>query len=637
MTMKLDSFYLQQQFPNPSEYKKNKYQNGYDGREGITLTWSDLSVTVKQIKKKFFKSNAVTYKKLVNNVSGAVENGKLVALMGPSGAGKSTILYALSHRHSDQMMVDGDVKINGHRVNKSMCRISGFMRQEDIFIGDLTVKEHLLFMACLKLDKRTTYQEKEHRVSYLISELGLEHCKNRKIGGSMFGQRAELSGGERKRLSFATACLSNPALLFCDEPTTGLDSLNAIRIVSMMASWNATILCTIHQPSPEVLKCFSSVMLVADGSLVFSGSVDDAINFFRSAGYHMNVNEGAGEFLMSCLAPPPGSALSARMAVKRLAHQFVISEYSKTTELLIALQEQPIKASKMTETLFDHKSSSWLYKFYYILYRSILELLRNPQLQWLKIAQKIVVAIAAGLCYVGAVNNDQAGVQAVQGALFILITENTFPALYAALALIPKELPLLVREMRDGDYHPSALYLAKIISHLPGLALDAFIFTAIIYLFANLRPTTFAFSVVSLISILCILVSTACGFMFASVFENYELASVFLILFDNTMMIISGLFIKLSTLPLMISWLQYLSWMRYSYESLSIIQWQDVKNISCDASTYLPCFRSGSEIIDYYSFSEDHLYWNITFLVILFFCFNVIGYIFFVQKIRKHF
>lgn len=94
-------------------------------------------------------------------------------------------------------------------------------------------------------------------------------------------QSTELSGGERKRLSFATACLSNPALLFCDEPTTGLDSLNAIRIVSMMASWNATILCTIHQPSPEVLKCFSSVMLVADGSLVFSGSVDDAINFFR--------------------------------------------------------------------------------------------------------------------------------------------------------------------------------------------------------------------------------------------------------------------------------------------------------------------------------------------------------------------
>ncbi|XP_066903326.1 protein scarlet [Halyomorpha halys] len=637
MTMKLDRAYLNEQFPNPANYRKSKYQNGCDGREGITLTWSDLSVTVKQIKKSFFKPNTVTYKKIVNNVSGAVENGKLVALMGPSGAGKSTILYALAHRHSGQMMVDGDVKINGRQVNESMCRISGFMRQEDIFIGDLTVKEHLIFMACLKLDKRISYQEKESRVSYLINELGLEHCRNRKIGGSMFGDKTELSGGERKRLSFATACLSNPALLFCDEPTSGLDSLNAIRIISMMASWNATILCTIHQPSPEVLKCFSSIMLVADGSLVFSGSVDDALDFFRSAGYHMNVNEGAGEFLMSCLAPPPGSVLSAKMTVKKLAHQFVLSEYSKTTELLIALQEQPIKVNEMTQTLFDHKSSSWFYKFYYILYRSILEVLRNPQLQWLKIAQKIVVAIAAGLCYVGAVNNDQAGVQAVQGALFILITENTFPALYSALALIPKELPLLVREVRDGDYHPSALYLAKIISHLPGLALDAFIFTAIIYLLASLRPTTFAFSMVSLISILCILVSTACGLMFASVFENYEQASVFLIPFDNTMMIISGLFIKLSTLPLVVSWLQYLSWMRYCYESLSIIQWQDVDDISCDTSTYLPCLRSGSEIFEYYSFTEEHLYWNITFLVILYLCFNIIGYIFFVKKIKKHF
>ena len=91
----------------------------------------------------------------------------------------------------------------------------------------------------------------------------------------------ELSGGERKRLSFATACLPNPPLLFCDEPTTGLDSLNAVRVVSMMASWNATILCTIHQPSPEILKYFSSIILVAEGSLVFSGTINDATEFFE--------------------------------------------------------------------------------------------------------------------------------------------------------------------------------------------------------------------------------------------------------------------------------------------------------------------------------------------------------------------
>ena len=77
-----------------------------------------------------------------------------------------------------------------------------------------------------------------------------------------------------------------------------------------------------------------------------------------------------------------------------------------------------------------------------------------------------MIGLMAGLCYVGAVNNDQAGVQAIQGVLFILITENTFPAMYSALALIPKELPMLVRELRDGDYHPSALYLAKVLSYV---------------------------------------------------------------------------------------------------------------------------------------------------------------------------
>lgn len=94
-----------------------------------------------------------------------------------------------------------------------------------------------------------------------------------------------LSGGEKKRLSFATACLTSPKLLFADEPTTGLDSYTAGRLVALMraktCSTGASLVCTIHQPSPEVLAMFSTIYLLAEGMVVFAGTTEEAVNFFQ--------------------------------------------------------------------------------------------------------------------------------------------------------------------------------------------------------------------------------------------------------------------------------------------------------------------------------------------------------------------
>lgn len=79
----------------------------------------------------------------------------------------------------------------------------------------------------------------------------------------------------------------------------------------------------------------------------------------------------------------------------------------------------------------------------------------------------------AGLCFHGVLNNrDQKGIQNIQGALFILTTENTFPALYGSLTIFPAEWPLFLRETRGGLYSPSAYYLAKIMALVRCLNLD---------------------------------------------------------------------------------------------------------------------------------------------------------------------
>ena len=77
--------------------------------------------------------------------------------------------------------------------------------------------------------------------------------------------------------------LTDPPLLFCDEPTTGLDSYNAERIVSTlkeMAYHGKTILCTIHQPSSSLFSMFDQLMFLAEGRLAYMGSAANAARFF---------------------------------------------------------------------------------------------------------------------------------------------------------------------------------------------------------------------------------------------------------------------------------------------------------------------------------------------------------------------
>lgn len=83
-----------------------------------------------------------------------------------------------------------------------MKYLSGFMHQEDIFVGSLTVFEHMNIMARLKLDRRVSSHERLWKIRQILQNLGLLKCIHTKIGRS--GESKVLSGGEKKRLAFAT-------------------------------------------------------------------------------------------------------------------------------------------------------------------------------------------------------------------------------------------------------------------------------------------------------------------------------------------------------------------------------------------------------------------------------------------------
>lgn len=105
-------------------------------------------------------------------------------------------------------------------------------------------------------------------------------------------------------------------------------------------------------------------------------------------------------------------------------------------------------------------------------------------------------------------------------------------------------------------------------------------FVIIAYWLAQLRPTFFAFFITALASTLVMNVSTACGCFFSAAFNSVPLAMAYLVPFDYVLMITSGVFIKLNTMPEWLGWTPYLSWIMYANEAMSIVQWDGITNIS---------------------------------------------------------
>ncbi|KAF2362505.1 ABC transporter-like, partial [Trinorchestia longiramus] len=221
-----------------------------------------------------------------------------------------------------------------------MAALAGYVHQHDLFVGSLTVKEHLMFMARLRMDKACSESARQSRVTELLRELGLHRCRHTRIG--VPNEDKSLSGGERKRLAFATEIITDPPLLFCDEPTTGLDAYNARKLVRMMrdmAARGKAVVCTIHQPSSDVFAMFDRVLLLAEGRLAYCGTSQGALTFLDSLGHKCPATFNPADFFIHTLAMLPNHAASSRARIRRIADQFAVSEHAKEIEQIISEQE----------------------------------------------------------------------------------------------------------------------------------------------------------------------------------------------------------------------------------------------------------------------------------------------------------
>jgi putative ABC transport system ATP-binding protein len=199
----------------------------------------------------------------LNDVSISVEKGQICAVLGTSGSGKSTLLNMLAGL---ERPTSGSVYIGRHRIDKMTEReltlfrqkFTGFVFQSYNLIPSLTALENV---AMPLMFKGVGKQEREARALEMLRLVGLENRKNHRP--------FEMSGGQQQRVGIARAFVSNPRVIFADEPTGNLDSETTKNVMQLVCGLvhenNSTMILVTHDNG--VAEFADKIITIIDGKI----------------------------------------------------------------------------------------------------------------------------------------------------------------------------------------------------------------------------------------------------------------------------------------------------------------------------------------------------------------------------------
>ncbi|XP_011300537.1 protein white [Fopius arisanus] len=616
-----------------------------DTNDRITYTWSEVNVYYtsrngRAWDRMFRRKKPVEQRHILKDACGVAYPGELLVIMGSSGAGKTTLLNALTFRSSRGITVSGTMAANGRRVTSSVLTSrTAYVQQDDIFVGTLTVREHLLFQAMVRMDRDIPYKQRVKRVNDVISELALTKCRDTIIG--VPGRVKGLSGGEMKRLSFASEVLTDPPLMFCDEPTSGLDSFMAHQVVSVLKALTArgkTIIATLHQPSSELFALFDRILLMAEGRVAFMGTSEQAYAFFKTMGAVCPSNYNPADYFVQVLAVVPGREASCRHTINAVCDAFQRSDNGTK----IALEAETIQG-EFEESLRNPQGkdngrspykASWCEQFRAVLWRSWLSVIKEPILIKVRLLQTLMVSLLIGVIYYGQ-RLDQDGVMNINGALFIFLTNMTFQNVFAVISVFCAELPIFLREHRNGMYRTDIYFICKTLAEAPIFVAVPVLFTTIVYPMVGLYPGVDHFFIAAGVMTLIANVATSFGYLISCASTNISMALSVGPPVIIPFLLFGGFFLNTASVPVYFEWFSYLSWFRYGNEALLINQWSEVETIACTRSN-ATCPKTGHMVLQTYNFDEGDFYRDIIALCALIVSFRFIAFLALLSKtLRK--
>ncbi|CAL5399911.1 unnamed protein product [Camellia sinensis] len=548
----------------------------------VTIRWSNITCS-------FSNKSSKAVRFLLKNVTGEAKPGRLLAIMGPSGSGKTTLLNVLAGQivASPWLHLSGLLEINGRPISNRSYKFA-YVRQEDLFFSQLTVRETLSLAAELQLEEISSVEERDEYVNKLLFKLGLVSCADSRVGDAKV---RGISGGEKKRLSLACELIASPSVIFADEPTTGLDAFQAEKVMEtlqQLAQDGHTVICSIHQPRGSVYVKFDDIVLLTEGALVYAGPArDEPLAYFSKFGYRCPEHVNPAEFLADLISIDYSSAESVYSSQKRI-DGLVESFLQQTSSILYATplvrRETSKNSMNLRKKTIVKKKGGWWRQFWLLLKRAWMQASRDGPTNKVRARMSIASAIIFGSVF-WRMGKSQSSIQDRMGLLQVAAINTAMASLTKTGGVFPKERAIVDRERAKGSYALGPYLLSKLLAEIPVGAAFPLLFGTILYPMARLHPTfSRAFSKFStgkhshhlMFGKFCGIVTvesfaaSAMGLTVGAMVPTTEAAMALGPSLMTVFIVFGGYYVNAENTPIIFRWIPRVSLIRWAFQGLCI-------------------------------------------------------------------
>uniref|UniRef100_A0A7S1ERH2 Probable ATP-dependent transporter ycf16 n=1 Tax=Timspurckia oligopyrenoides TaxID=708627 RepID=A0A7S1ERH2_9RHOD len=556
---------------NPSTPLASSHDNISNSDQDITLEWNNIAVEL------LTKSKSGSSKKsILHSTSGTAKPGRLLGIFGPSGAGKSTFLDALAGRvaFSKSIEVFGSVTINKIPAGTSDQRKQAYLVQEPVFFSQLTVEETLMFAAQTNPDFRSiseseSVNKSKERVQELIKKLGLVSCAHTRVGSA---SERGISGGERKRLALACELLGAPRLIFADEPTTGLDSFQAERVIKVLrklADEGFTVICTVHQPSERIYEMLDDVLLIAEGGrVVYHGEGRGAPNE-----YFTKLNEPAPEHVsypehfLELLTVDHETAETVSVSSSRLER--LVNAYNASVNQQISGDESPVDEATASTVLKQPVRLGLVSQVQVLFQRAWRQISRDKRLFLQRMIPAVMSALTFGWIY-WQFGLSQSTILDRMGLLQVACINSAMLSLVKTLYIFPIEKDVVQREQSRGAYNVLPYMLSKLAADLPVGAIFPAVFGTTVYTMSGLQRSLVKFGSFLLIVTLESFTAGAMGLAVGAIAPSVQAAVALGPNMMTLFIVFGGYYVNAESVPWVLRWVPNISMIRWAFRALAI-------------------------------------------------------------------
>ncbi|KAL8112222.1 ABC transporter G family member 7 isoform X2 [Apium graveolens] len=566
----------------------------------VTILWKNITCSLSD------KSNK-SVRFLLKNVNGEAKPGRLLAIMGPSGSGKTTLLNVLAGQtvSSPRLHLSGLLEVNGRPVANKAYKYA-FVRQEDLFFSQLTVRETLSLAAELQLREISSVEDRDEYVNSLIFKTGLVSCADSRVGDAKV---RGISGGEKKRLSMACELIASPSVIFADEPTTGLDAFQAEKVMEtlrQLAQDGHTVICSIHQPRGSVYAKFDDIVLLTDGTLVYAGPArEEPLAYFSKLGYSCPDHVNPAEFVADLISVDYSSAESVYSSQKRI--DGLVEAFSQQTSLM--LYATPITVSDTSKknvvagkkTVVQRKSSWWR-QFWLLLRRAWMQASRDGPTNKVRTRMSIASAMIFGSVF-WRMGMSQTSILDRMGLLQVAAINTAMAALTKTVGVFPKERAIVDRERTKGSYALGPYLLSKLLAEIPIGAAFPLLFGSIMYPMTRLHPTLSRFGKFCGIVTMESFSASAMGLTVGAMVPTTEAALALGPSLMTVFIVFGGYYVNAENTPIIFRWIPRASLIRWAFQGLCINEFSGLE-FDCQHSFDI---QSGEQQLDRLSFGGSNI------------------------------